>query len=92
MNRRDLFKRTAAGLILAAGAGELVHPFGVPAERRVWALNSSMLGEQYEAVWHGGGWHTVGVWLDGMFYPVSPQLTANDLRLFERRASYWSAR
>ncbi len=33
MNRRDLFKRTAAGLILAAGAGELLVP-----ERRVWAL------------------------------------------------------
>ena len=37
MNRRDLFKRTAAGLLIAAGAVHLV------SERRVWALDRTMM-------------------------------------------------
>jgi hypothetical protein len=64
MNRRRLF-RTAAGLVLA-GTGGLVLP-----ERRVWALDASMVGDgRYTRVWHGGGWHTTGVWIDGLYYPV----------------------
>jgi hypothetical protein len=65
VNRRTLL-RTAAGLVLAAGAGELVLP-----ERRVWALDASMVGDsRYTRVWHGGGWHTTGIWIDGRYYPV----------------------
>jgi hypothetical protein len=55
MNRRTLFK-TAAGLVLAAGSGELILP-----ERRVWALDRTMVGSVEVKP---------GIWIDGLFYEV----------------------
>jgi hypothetical protein len=65
INRRALIK-SAAGLVLA-GTGGLLLP-----ERRVWALDRTMLppgwfDARMDAFEKGTG----GVWLDGVFYPVS---------------------
>lgn len=68
MLSRRTFVKAASGLLLAAGAGELLLP-----ERRVWVLDRTMVGrpEAYEYVWNGASWHTVGIWIDDFYYPVT---------------------
>lgn len=76
VNRRSLI-RGAAGLLVAAGAGQLGYRFGVTPEtearRFTVQLDQTMMaqGAWFDSRTVGVEKVLEGIWIDGMFYPVT---------------------